>query len=57
MPKILRLPHGYFYGDVVDECPAITTSSWQFNNYLVYVEDISVEETEKRAWQEDEKGI
>lgn len=48
MQKILRLSHGYFPGDVVDECPAITISSWQFNNFLIwYEEDIPIEEAEE----------
>ena len=31
----MRLPHGFFDGGLVDICPSITTSSFEFNNLLI----------------------
>lgn len=34
-PKIVQLPHGYNKGGTFSECPTITTSSWQDNNFVM----------------------
>lgn len=35
--KILRLGHGYFGGGIETICPAITISSWEWNNLLIEI--------------------
>ena len=49
---IIRLGHGYYGGGVeADVCPAITTSSWEWNNLLaeVYEDDLDTDEGEERG--------
>ena len=29
------MPHGYFDGGITDICPAITTSSFEHNNFVI----------------------
>lgn len=33
--RIMRMPHGYFDGGITDICPAITTSSFEHNNFVI----------------------
>lgn len=35
---ILRLPHGYFEGGVMQICPSITISSFEHNNFVCNME-------------------
>lgn len=37
--KIIRLPHGYFNGEIVDICPSLTISSFEFNNLIMEIYD------------------
>ena len=34
-PYIYQAPHGYMNGNTQKNCPSITTSSWEHNNFLV----------------------
>lgn len=38
---LIRYPHGFFDGGVWenDYCPTITTSAWEFNNYVLEVQE------------------
>lgn len=36
---ILRLPHGYFEGGVMQICPSITISSFECNNFVLEVDE------------------
>lgn len=33
--RVMRMPHGYFDGGITDICPAITTSSFERNNFVI----------------------
>lgn len=36
-PKIYQLPRGYNKGNILENCPAITTSSFECNNLVIYL--------------------
>lgn len=38
---MIRYPHGYFRGGLWenDYSPTITTSAWEFNNYVLEIQD------------------
>ena len=37
MKRILRLPHGFFQGEITEVAPTITTSSFEHNNFVLEV--------------------
>jgi site-specific DNA-cytosine methylase len=49
--KIYMIPHGYYGGGWFDKyAPSITTSSYEFNNYLIEIE-METEKKEKKQIQ------
>lgn len=38
--KILRLPHGFFPGAIVDLIPTLTIRSWQHNNFVFEIRNM-----------------
>lgn len=50
-PMIIQNPHGFNKGQVSEECPSITSSAFQENNYIVEPQ------TEKNLWTETQKKM
>ena len=43
-PKILQTPRGKNDGGILENCPSITSNSWQENNFLIESEELSDDE-------------
>ena len=50
-PMVIQNPHGFNKGQVREECPSITSSAFQENNYIVEPQ------TEKNLWTETQKKM
>lgn len=45
-PKIIQSPRGFNKGSLFEDCPAITSSSWQNNNFVVEPQVLTPKRTE-----------
>lgn len=46
-PKIIQTPRGFNDGAILENCPSITSNSWQQNNFLIEPEELSDNATKR----------